>query len=224
MVNTRPDLAYSVDVVSRFMEAPTVNHMAAVKQILRYIRGTIHLGCHYGRKEEEEPRIVGYSDSDHAGDLDDRKSTSGVLYFLGTNPVTWVSQKQNVVATSSCEAEYIAAAITACQGIWLSWLLGELMNKEQQKKLMKREQQKVLIKVDNKSAIALCKNSVHHDRSKHIDVRYHFIRECIEEGRVTVEHIRTGDQLADILTKPLARVKFLELREHIGLRAVKKQD
>lgn len=115
LVNTRPDLADSVGVVSRLMEAPTVNHMAAVKQILRYIRGTIHLSCHYGKNEEEEPRLVGYSDSDHAGDLADRKSTSGVLYFLGTNPVTWVSQKQKAVATSSCKEEYIAAAITACR-------------------------------------------------------------------------------------------------------------
>lgn len=89
---------------------------------------------------------------------------------------------------------------------------------------MNREQQKVLIKVDNKSAIALCKNPVHHDRSQHIDVRYHFIREYVEEGKLAVEHVRTGYQLADVLTKPLAGVKFLELRERIGLRAVKKQD
>ena len=105
LVNTRPDLAYSVGVVSRFMEAPTTEHWAAVKQILRYIKGTTNFGCVYLReKRKEMVELLGYSDSDLAGDIDDRKSTSGVAYFLGRSIVSWPSQKQKVVALSSCEA------------------------------------------------------------------------------------------------------------------------
>ncbi|XP_021616523.1 secreted RxLR effector protein 161-like [Manihot esculenta] len=114
LVNTRPDLAYSVGIVSRFMEAPTTKDLEAVKQILRYVKGTLHHGCIYNKVEEDEFKLVGYSDSDLAGDVDDRKSTIGVIYFLGQSPITWISQKQKVVALSSCEAEYIAATAGAC--------------------------------------------------------------------------------------------------------------
>jgi hypothetical protein len=122
--------------------------------------------------------------------------------------VTWVSQKQKIVTLSSCEAEYVAAAAAACQGVWLSRLVGDLLGtKEAQVKLL----------MDNMSAIALSKNPVHHDRSKHIDTKFHFIRECIEEGKVEVQHIGTVEQLADIFTKALGRARFVELREAIGV-------
>ena len=211
LVNTRPDLAYSVGIVSRYMECPTSQHLAAVKQILRYIRGTLNLGCSYVRKSSQELNLLGYSDSDHAGDTDDCKSTTGVMYFLGGCPISWLSQKQKVVALSSCEAEYIAAATAACQGVWLSRLLAEMTGKEPVK---------VQLLVDNKSAISLSKNPVHHDRSKHIDTRYHYIRECVEDGRIEVEYTATGDQLADILTKSLGRLKFHELRSRIGMVSI----
>jgi hypothetical protein len=157
-------------------------------------------------------KILGYSDSDMAGDVDDRKSTSGVAYFFGESPVSWLSQKQKVVAQSSYEAEYIAAATAACQGVWLRRLLGDLMNKEEER---------VVLNIDNKSAISLCKNPVHHDRSKHIDTKYHYIRECVEESKIEVNYVCTDDQLADILTKSLGRLKFLEMRGKIGVQAVK---
>jgi hypothetical protein len=153
-------------------------------------------------------QLCGYSDSDHAGDVDDRKSTSGVIFYLNSSPVSWTSQKQKVVALSSCEAEYVAAASAACQGVWLRRLLASLTGVEAEQ---------VTLKVDNESAIALIKNPVHHDRTKHIDIKYHYIRDCVENGSTVVEHVRTGDQLADILTKPLGRVKFLELRDRIGV-------
>jgi hypothetical protein len=152
--------------------------------------------------------LIGFSDSDFAGDAEDRKSTTGVVYFLGKNLVTWTSQKQKIVALSSCEAEYVAGAAAACQGIWLSRLLGDLMGtKEAPVKLL----------MDNMSAIALSKNPVHHDRSKHIDTKYHFLRECIEEGKVEVDHVGTANQLADIFTKSLGRVRFQELRKALGV-------
>jgi hypothetical protein len=148
-----------------------------------------------------------------AGDVDDRKSTSGTLFSLGGCPISWQSQKQKIVALSSCEAEYVAGAIAACQGVWLRRLLNDMIGKRSSA---------TTIYIDNKSAIQLCKNPVFHDRSKHIEVRYHFIRECVDTGTICVEHIRTGEQLADILTKPLARVRFLELRTRIGMVSIKK--
>jgi transposase InsO family protein len=214
LTNTRPDLAYSVGIVSRYMESPKFEHMAAVKQILRYVKGTLGMGYYYERKKAGEKLcLVGYSDSDMAGDVDDRKSTTGFVFFLGSNLISWTSRKQMVVALSSCEAEYIAAASAACQGVWLRSLLADLLN---------QNPDKVMISIDNKSTISLCKNPVHHNRSKHIDTRFHYIRECVEEGKIIVEHVGTNDQLADILTKPLGRLKFIEMRERIGLRIVKK--
>ncbi|KAJ8748677.1 hypothetical protein K2173_008122 [Erythroxylum novogranatense] len=110
LVNTRPDLAYSVGVASRFMETPTEIHMAAVKQILRYLKGTLSFGCRYS-SDKESYKLMGYADSDLAGDVDDRKSTTGVIFFLGENPITWSSQKQKTVALSSCEVEYVAMTV-----------------------------------------------------------------------------------------------------------------
>jgi hypothetical protein len=118
-----------------------------------------------------------------------------------------------VVALSSCEAEYIASASVTCQGIWLSRLLGELLG-------VKAPKVKVL--VHNKSAIALSKNPQHHNRSKHIDMRYHFVHECVEQGEVDNDHVSTMDQLVDILTKALGWVRFVELREQLGVIKVQR--
>lgn len=211
LVNSRPDLAFSVGYVSRFMEKPTTEHLAAVKRVLRYVAGTINRGCSYRRKKGAV-HLVGFSDSDLAGDVDTRKSTTGVFFFLGDNLITWQSQKQKVVALSSCEAEYIAATTAACQGVWLARLLAELKGEEADA---------VTLNVDNQSAIQLSKNPVFHDRSKHIETRYHYIRECIEEDRVKIEFVSTNDQLADILTKSLGRDRFNELCTRIGLVEVK---
>jgi hypothetical protein len=207
LVNTRPDLGFAVGYVSRFMERPTTEHLVAVKRVLRYVAGTMDYGCHYQRKEGGAA-LLGYSDSDHGADVDGRKSTTGVLFFFGKSAVTWQSQKQKVVALSSCEAEYVAAATASCQGVWLARLLAELKG---------GEASTVVLKIDNQSAIQLSKNPVHHDRSKHIDVKYHYIRECIEEGRIDVESVDTKSQMADILTKALGRDQFLKLRSKIGL-------
>ena len=117
------------------------------------------------------------------------------------------------MALSSCEAEYIDSANAACQGIWLSRLLGELLGVQAPK---------VRLMVDNKSAIALSKNPVHHDRSKHIDTKYHFVRDCVDRGEVNIDHVGTVEQLADILTKALGRVRFVELRQQLGVVKVQR--
>jgi hypothetical protein len=212
LVNTRPDLAFSVGYVSRFMEEPHEDHLAAVKHILRYVAGTRDWGLKYARKKGDQPVLLGYSDSDLAGDVDSRKSTSGVIFFLGESPISWQSAKQKVVALSSCEAEYIAAATAACQGVWLARLLSEILDSVMNKPVLR---------VDNKSTISLVKNPVHHDRSKHIDTRFHLIREYAQNGQIEVSFIRTDEQLGDVLTKPLCKNKFLELCTKIGLHICK---
>ena len=179
-----------------------------VKRIVRYIAGTIHLGLRYKKGRSSELSLLGYINSDHSGDLVHRKSTSGMVFYLGSSLVTWASQKQKVVTLSTCEAEYVAATAGACQGVWLSMLVADLTG---------NEVQKFGLLVDNKSAIGLSKNPMHHDRSKHIDTRFHYIRECIEKGVVGVDHVGTEDQLADILTKPLGRIRFVELRSRLGI-------
>jgi hypothetical protein len=210
LVNTRPDLAFSIGYVNRYMEEPHEDHLAAVKHILRYIAGTIDYGVFYPRRKGDRAKLHGYSDSDLAGDLDSRKSTLGVLFFLGRSPISWQSTKQRVIALSSCEVEYIAVATAACQGVWLARLFSELKD---------AEIGVPMLKVDNKSTISLVKNPVHHDRSKHIDVRYHMIWEYEQTGQIAVDFIRTEEQLRDILTKSLCKIKFKELCNKIGLKS-----
>jgi hypothetical protein len=207
LAHTRPDLTFSVGYVSRFMQRPTTEHQQAVKRIIRYVAGTLNHDIYYPRCLGEA-HLVRYSDSDHAGDIDTSKSTSGVLFFFGKCLVSWQSVKQQVVALSSCEAEYIAASTASTRAIWLVRLLSDLFG---------RDTGAVELRVDSKSALALAKNLVFHEWSKHIQVRHHFIRGCFEEGSIKAGYINTKDQLADLLTKLLGRIRFLELCSKIGM-------
>jgi hypothetical protein len=213
LVHTRPDITFAVGYVSGFMEKPRQEHLAAVKHILRYIAGTVDYGIIYPKRCNTDIKLTGYSltgytDSDLGGDVDERRSTGGVMFFLGDMPVSWQSQKQKTVALSTCEAEYMAGAAGACQAVWLVRLLGDITGVKVQPPLLK---------MDNQSAIALSKNPVLHDRSKHIDIKFHFIRECVENGKIYVDHVSTEEQLADILTKSLGRERFSELRAKISI-------
>ena len=143
--------------------------------------------------------MIGYSDSDFASDCNDQKSTSGHIFFFGGMAVSWSSQKQSILALSSCEAKYIAATTATCQAIWMNRLMGELTN---------NEEKKVKLMVENQSAITLSKNPVHHNCTKHINTHYHFIRECVEDKKIEITFIQTDDQLADMFTKALGRLKF----------------
>jgi hypothetical protein len=178
-----------------------------VKRIIRYVTGTLNHDLYYPRCPGEA-HIVGYSDSDHVDDIYTRKSTSEILFFFGKCLVSWQSVKQQVVALSSCEAEYIAASTASTQALWLVRLLSDLLG---------RDTRVVELRVDSKSALALAKNPLFHEWSKHIRVRYHFIRGCLEEGSIKACYINTKDQLADLLTKPLGRIRFLELCSKIGM-------
>ncbi|KAF5794275.1 putative RNA-directed DNA polymerase [Helianthus annuus] len=206
LLHTRPDLAFSVGVVSRFMQTPKVSHLKALKQILRYVKGTLNYGLKY--KKGGDGEVTGYSDSSHGKDVMDRRSTTGTVFYFSGNPITWSSQKQRTVTLSSCEAEFIAATTAACQALWLRSLLVDLTG---------MKPSKVKLYVDNESAIALMKNAVFHGRSKHIDTKFHFIRECVEEGKIQVEHVSGDLQKADILTKSLPRIKFAEMRDLLGI-------
>jgi hypothetical protein len=207
-VHTRPDLAVAIGFVSRFMERPMAEHEGAVKCILRCVIGTLDYGLHF-TKAPSSARFISYCISDLAGDIDMSKSTSGTLFFLSNCLVSWQSIKQKLVALSSYEAEYIATSTAATQALWLSRLLAELLG---------RHVEVVELKVDSKSALALAKNPVFHERSKHIRIKYHFIRSCLEDGSIKAEYISTTDQLADILIKSLDKTKFEKMRGRIGLK------
>ncbi|XP_047168303.1 secreted RxLR effector protein 161-like [Vigna umbellata] len=174
------------------MGNPKKNHMLAAKRILRYIKGTTNYGIlfPYGLREDEL-KFIGYADSDYGGDHVERKNTSGNIFFLNKAPISWSSKKQFVVALSSCEAEYIAGCYAACQGIWLSELLKEL-------KILKENSMQV--RMDNTSAINLARNPVSHGRSKHIEVKYHFLRDMVNKGRVELAYCKTDLQLVDLFT------------------------
>ena len=180
-----------------------------MKRVLRYVKGTEDYGLLY-KKGDLKGELIGYSDSDFAGDCCFRKSTSGHIFFFGGMAVCWSSQKQSIVALSSCEAEYIAATTATYQAVWMNRLIGELTN---------NEETKVKLLVDNQSAITLSKNPVHHNRTKHIDTSYHFIRECVEDKKIEIAFIRTEDQLADMFSKALRRLKFQEMGGRIGIRS-----
>ncbi|KAL6550635.1 hypothetical protein OROMI_021123 [Orobanche minor] len=208
LTHTRPELLIAVGVVSRYMEKPTMAHLQAVKGILRYIKGTLDYGLVY-TKGEKQIKVTGYSDSDHGKDVVDRKSTGGMAFYVNGNLVSWSSHKQRCVALSSCEAEFMAATMTACQGIWLRRFLSEITG---------QNVPPVMMHVDNQSALELMTNPVFHGRSKHIDIRFHFIRECVEEGEIVVTHVDGKIQKADMLINALTRVKHEEMCKLIGIK------
>ncbi|CAL9002860.1 unnamed protein product [Prunus brigantina] len=203
---TRPDLMFIVSLISRYMERPTESHLLAAKRALRYIKGTVSFGIFYKKGGKEE--LVGYTDSDYAGDQDDRKSTSGYVFLMGSGAVSWSSKKQPVVTLSTTEAEFIAAASSACQVVWLRRIL-EVLNQEQSSP--------TVVFCDNISAIKLSKNPVMHGRSKHIDVRFHFLRDLVRDGILELIQCSTQQQVADVLTKPLKLDVFLRMRGSLGV-------
>ncbi|XP_021974424.1 uncharacterized mitochondrial protein AtMg00810-like [Helianthus annuus] len=212
LIYTRPDLSYSVGVVSKYMQNPIVSHYNTVKQILRYIKGTINFGLKYCRGGNGE--VLGYSDNSNGNGLDDGRGATGLAFYYSGNLVTWASQKQRTVALSLCEDEFMAAAAAVCQALWLRNLIADLLGKEAQM---------VTLLVDNEAAISLMKNPVFHGRSKHIDTRYHFIRECVERSQICVKHVSGSLQKADILTKSLGKLKLCEMRRLIGVHEAQVQ-
>ena len=202
---SRPDIMYATCLCARFQADPRDIHLVAVKRILRYLKGTPNLGIWYPK--ESGFNLVGYTDSDYAGSVVDRKSTSGSCQFLGSRLVSWYSKKQQTVSNSTAEAEYIAAGSCCAQILWIRNQLrdyGSVLNK-------------IPILCDNTSAIAITNNPVQHTRTKHIDIRYHFIREHVMNGTVELFFVPTEEQIADIFTKPLDESTFTRLVGKLGM-------
>ncbi|KAK6160510.1 hypothetical protein DH2020_003891 [Rehmannia glutinosa] len=204
---SRPDITFVVGVCARFQSAPKESHMTQTKRILRYLKGCQEVGLWYPKYPKKGGfKLIGYSDSDYVGCRVDRKSTSGTCQMLGNRLISWFSKKKNSIATSTAEAEYIAVGSCCAQVLWM----------RQQLRDYEVEEKEIPIMCDNTSAIAITQNLLH-SRTKHIDVRYHFIRDHVERKDITLEYISTDKQLTDIFTKPLCESRFEELKHELGL-------
>ena len=205
---TRPDLAQALGSVNQFSSNPGNEHWTAAKRILRYIQGTINHGIRFDGSKEDGVQLKGYVDADWGTNPNGRKSQSGYVFLLCGGIISWSSKKQPIIALSSTEAEYIAATSALQEAMWLRALLNDLNFKQEQP---------TVINEDNQGAIALCKNPKFHARTKHIDIRYHFIREQIDNLQITLQYCSTEDMIADMLTKPLGKTKFQKFRDLMGV-------
>ena len=202
---SRPDIMLSVCMCARFQATPKESHHKAVKHILRYLAHTPTLGLWYPKGSAFD--LVGYSDSDYAGDRVDRKSTSGTCHFLGRSLVCWSSKKQNCVSLSTAEAEYIAAGSCCAKLLWMKRTLKDYgINVKN-----------VSLYCNNESAIKIAHNPVQHSKTKHIQIRHHFLRDHVLKGDISIGHASTEDQLADIFTKPLDEKRFSKLRCELNI-------
>lgn len=219
---TRPDLCYAVRTLARCMAAPTEEQWQLVKHVLRYVAGTRELGLHYGASAGPSgalagvpgvvagPRVpLGFVDASYASGLMDRKSVSGCVFMMNGAAVSWECKKQKVTALSSCEAEYIAAATAAREALWLRKLmrdLGEPLGRDP-----------MVLWCDNQGAIALGDHPTNHGSTKHIDVRYHFLRDRVALGQIVVDYVKTRENVADALTKAQGATKFAGFVDDLGM-------
>eukprot|EP00253_Pinus_taeda_P004305 PITA_04305 len=206
LVNTRTDICYVVNTLSQFLVEPKRAHWAVAKHLIRYLQGTIEHGLLYTRGNYI--RLSGFTDANWAGSSVDHKSTTGYCFNIGLGMTSWCSRKQKSVALSSVEAEYMASSTASCEAIWLRKLLVNLF---------RRRMEATRILCDNQSCIELSKNPIFHDRSKHIDIKCHFLKNYVQLGVVQLRYTPTGEQVADILTKALGRTKFIYFKEKMGM-------
>ncbi|WRX26838.1 Reverse transcriptase [Theobroma cacao] len=202
---SRPDIQFSTCLCARLQSQPKESHMTSVKRIFRYLIDTQTLGIWYPR--ESSFSLVGYSEADFASSKTDRKSTSGTCQFLGNMLVSWSSKKQNLVALSTAKAEYVSLGNCYAQILWI----------KQQLKDYGMSMNNIPIYCDNKSVINISKNPVQHSRTKHIEIRHHFVRDHVVKGDIKIEFVNTLHQLADIFTKPLNENRFYEIRRNLGM-------
>jgi len=202
--NTRPDIAPAVSDLGRFMSNPGMAHWQLGKRILRYIKGTPGKGINFSGSRGDAPILTAYVDADFAECKDTRKSHTGFVLFINGMPVSWKGRKkQGCVATSSTHAEYIALFHAIREVVYMRQLLLELQHDQKGP---------TTIFEDNQGAIAIAKNPVNHARTKHIDIKFHYIREQVRLGSVKLKYIPTADQVADVLTKALGKAKFTRFR------------
>lgn len=204
--STRPDITFATSQLGSYNSSPVLRHWESVCHVFRYLKGSANncITYNFGPTSEEltsELKAVLYSDSDYASDIVTRKSVSGYILMIGGGPVCWQSKRQKSVSTSTVEAEYIALCEAAKQAVWARRLLEELHVSDS---FMSKGG--ILTYTDNQSALAIAKGT-NSSKTKHMDVAYHYVRECIQEGKINLNYIRTNHMLADILTKPLSRQK-----------------
>lgn len=198
MRSTRPDIAYTVTTLAKFNAKPGHSHWNAVKHLLAYLQGTKSIGLKYTQSGGE---LAGFTDASFANDTEDRRSIGGYCFKLGGSSVSWAVERQKLVAQSTAEAEYIAMATCTKEALWMRNLLQELDGIN----TSKLYSTPIQIWADNQAAIILSKNPAHHKRTKHIDLRYHFLRQHVLEGTIKFEYVASGQQTADIFTKALGR-------------------
>lgn len=204
---TRPDLCATINYFSQFQAAATDEHWNHLKRVLRYVKGSLDLKLIYGKKGNEDV-LTGFADADWGSDIIDRKSISGYVFKVFGNTISWSTKKQTTVALSSTEAEYVSLSSSVCEAIWLRGLLKELnqvVNKP------------TIIYEDNQGCIVTATSGKESHKLKHVDIRYHFLRNVIERGDVKVVYISTNEQIADIMTKALPTVTHAVLRRKLGL-------
>jgi len=216
MMGTHPDLAYTVSTLSKFSSNPSSDHFSTAKRVLRYLQTTATLSLTFIMNQGS--RLEGYSDSDWAGDKDDSKSTSGYLFTLSGAAICWKSRKQKLIALSSTEAEYIALTETAKEASWLRNLFAEIgscFNIEKSS----LQGTSILIYADNQASIYMAKIPGFHERTKHIGIRYHYVRTAIENSLINLSYIPTTENLnpADILTKALSQELHQRHVSQLGL-------
>lgn len=212
---TRPDLAHAVGVLSQHLERPAKRHWEAVIHVFRYLKGTVNFGIVFdGKKSQKVAGLKSFElptshcDSDWAGDADTRRSTTGYIFCLASGALTWRSRLQPTVALSSTEAEYREITEAGQELIWLCNLMTRLDMKDEEP---------TILQSDNMGAIHLTSKSIFHVRTKHVEIQYHWIREIINQGNVTIKHCPTQDMVADLLTKPLGKPQFQRLRLKLGM-------
>ncbi|KAJ7544689.1 hypothetical protein O6H91_09G089600 [Diphasiastrum complanatum] len=203
---TRPNLSFFVHKLSQHMHDPKLYHWKLAKRVLRYISSTLDYELFY---KGEDLTLIAFSDSDFAGDRLDRKSTSAYTIFLGGNLVSWLSKKQTTISLSSGEAEYKSLTTTTKEVLWIKRLLLELK--------CYADEDLSIIKNDNIFAQALANNPVFHARSKYIEVAHHFVREKVIGREISLEHVKSLNCVADLLTKPLLKNVFIKMRSNLGL-------
>jgi hypothetical protein len=206
-LGTRPDIAYAVQTVSRFAKNPGPAHWEAVKRVFRYLKGTSELFLTFGGAEKE---LTGYADADGSM-AEDRHAISGYAFILHGGAVSWSAKRQEIVSLSTTESEYVAATHAAKEALWLRSLLSQIFQ---------IEPKPTTLFSDNQSAIALTKDHQYHARTKHIDVRFHFIRYVVENGQLRLIYCPTDDMIADTLTKALPSPKVKHFASELGLALV----
>ena len=222
---TRPDLCYITGYLSRFMQNPGKAHWEALIQVFRYLKTTSTLGLVYKHQNNNTLQLQGWCDADYNGDKDTRHSTSGYVFTIAGGAISWKSKKQNTVALSSTEAEFIAAAYATKEGVWLQRLLYELINHPLNN--ASHLSPKFTLEIDNQSCITLLKAPKHHENTKHIDYKYFYVKEMIEGTKedspiLVVNYTPTTKQVADFLTKALTKAKFQFCANEIGMVHVKR--